>query len=88
MQNVTAERRLWETGDRKKIVEEGDPEAAFLFCAPGQTLAAERAKRYGDFVAASKPKKADAKKAEPGEDKKSEPGDDKAQREHEDKARR
>lgn len=81
MQNVTAERRLWETADRKRIVEEADPEAAFLFCAPGQTLAAERASRYVAYVdAAGKPKRAEAKKGEPGEDK--------AQREHEDKGRR
>jgi hypothetical protein len=44
---VRADRRLWETADRSRVVEDGDPEAAFLLCIPGDEIPEEQAKRYG-----------------------------------------
>ena len=47
--------RLWRTAD-DQVVQEGDPRAAFLLVAPGQTLSDDEARRYG--------LSADAEKAE------------------------
>lgn len=47
MANYTADRRLWLNQDRTKVVDEGDPEAAFLLAAKGHEIDAETAKRYG-----------------------------------------
>lgn len=35
---VTVDRRLWLTADRSRAVEDGDPEARFLLCAPGKRV--------------------------------------------------
>lgn len=35
---MIADRRLYLTADKTRLVEEGSPEAAFLYCTPGQTL--------------------------------------------------
>lgn len=42
-----ADRRLWLTADRERVVEDGDPEAAFLFCTRGVQLTAAEVQRYG-----------------------------------------
>lgn len=39
--------RLYLTADRKKIVKEGDPKAAFLLAAKGQELPDVIARQYG-----------------------------------------
>lgn len=44
---MIADRRLWLTADRERVVEEGDPEAAFLFATPGKEVSDEDAERYG-----------------------------------------
>lgn len=63
--SFTADRRLWLTADRDRVVEEGDADAAFLFATPGKTVSDEDAERYGLKPA----KKAEAKQAAPAEDK-------------------
>jgi hypothetical protein len=47
MGNITVDRRLWLTADRERVVEDGDPEAAFLLAALGQTISESDAERYG-----------------------------------------
>lgn len=46
-ERVRMEQRLWQTADRTKLVLDGDPEAAFLFCVPGGYVSLTDAKRYG-----------------------------------------
>lgn len=70
-----ADRRLWLTAERDRLVEDGDPAAAFLFCAPGQPVAMEEARRFG--LVDPKPK---AKAVEKPEDKAASPPADKGAR--------
>lgn len=42
-----ADRRLWLTADRGRLVPDGHPEAAFLFCTVGTAVPAEEARRFG-----------------------------------------
>jgi hypothetical protein len=42
-----AAKRLWVNAERDKVVEEGDPDAAFLLLAEGQEMPDEEAKKYG-----------------------------------------
>src|SRR5215210_4354171 len=42
-----ASRRLWLTADKSRIVEDGDPAAAFLLCGAGAAVSAEDVARYG-----------------------------------------
>jgi len=42
-----ADRRLYLTADRSRIVEEGDPAAAFLLVAAGRDVPVADAARYG-----------------------------------------
>lgn len=44
---MIADRRLWLDATRERVVEDGDPEAAFLLCSPGDELADELVERYG-----------------------------------------
>lgn len=44
---MIADRRLYLTSDRKRLVEEGDPEAAFLFVAQGDYYDERTAKELG-----------------------------------------
>lgn len=72
MGNITVDRRLWLTADRERVVEDGDPEAAFLLAAPGQTVSETQAERYG-LVPKAKTKasaKSDKKAAEAPEGEK------------------
>lgn len=43
----TLDRRLWLTRDKSRVVEDGDPEAAWLLGAPGAVISDAEAKRYG-----------------------------------------
>lgn len=45
--SVTATERLFLTADKSRLVEEGDPAAAFLFCAPGHEIPIKDAEKYG-----------------------------------------
>jgi hypothetical protein len=42
-----ADRRLWLTSDQSEPVEDGDPRAAFLLIAPGQSMLRARAEELG-----------------------------------------
>lgn len=44
---VTATQRLWVTADGDRLVEDGDPDAAVLFCIPGRQIQLADAERYG-----------------------------------------
>ena len=62
---MIADRRLYLTADRERVVEEGDPDAAFLFVTPGKEVSDADAERYG-----LKPKaKAEAKQADESDNK-------------------
>ncbi len=54
---VTATETLWLTVDRDRLVEDGDPEAAFLFTTPGQRISLDDAREYG--LVKGKPEKAE-----------------------------
>ncbi len=46
-QQFHCESKLWLTADRLRVVPDGDPEAAFLFCVPGRAIPLEEAERFG-----------------------------------------
>ena len=52
---MIADRTLYLTADRKTLVEEGDPSAAFLFVKKGDYLDEDEAKRLGWPPAATDP---------------------------------
>lgn len=43
----TSNRRLFWTADKERVVEEGDPSAALLYRAKGQSISEAEMKRYG-----------------------------------------
>ena len=45
--NLIADRRLYLTADRSRVVEEGEPEAAFLLVGEGSELESALAEQYG-----------------------------------------
>lgn len=47
MPHIMADRRLWLTADKARVVEDGDPEAAFLLAAPGHPILEADVKRLG-----------------------------------------
>ena len=47
MATITTERRLWLTADGDSLVEDGDPQAAFLWSIAGRKVDADDAKRLG-----------------------------------------
>ena len=47
MASVEINRRLFLTADRSRVVEAGDPEAAFLYATPGKRIPTDEAERYG-----------------------------------------
>lgn len=47
MAKFTSDRKLWLTADRNRVVEDGDPDAAFLLAVRGDEIDAETAQRYG-----------------------------------------
>lgn len=65
MTKYITDRRLWLNADKSRVVEDGDPEAAFLLASKGKELDAATVERYGLGVA-----KAQAKQVSgPPEDK-------------------
>jgi hypothetical protein len=42
-----ADRRLWLTADKDRVVEDGDPEAAFLYVTPGHIVPRPEAEKLG-----------------------------------------
>ena len=47
MAMYTASVKLWLTEDRKRVVEDGDPEMAHLFLPPGHQIPEEEAIKFG-----------------------------------------
>lgn len=47
MASVIVDRRLWLTADKDKLVEDGDPKAAFLWANEGLEVTDEEANRVG-----------------------------------------
>lgn len=72
---MIADRRLYLTADKSRVVEEGDPEAAFLFTTPGKTISDADVERYG-----LAPKKAKPPVEEPAEEKQAAPKANKARK--------
>lgn len=64
-----ADRRLWLTVDKSRVVEEGDPDAAFLFASPGTEVTAADVQKYD--LGPRKP--AEQKQAVKPEDKAADP---------------
>jgi len=46
-ERVRVDRRLYLTEDRERAVPDGDPEARFLLCTPGDEMLRSDALRYG-----------------------------------------
>jgi hypothetical protein len=44
---VTLDRRLWLVEDKSRVVEDGDPEAAFLYSVPGTIVPKAEAEALG-----------------------------------------
>ncbi len=42
-----ADRRLYLDADKSKVLEEGDPAAAYLFCRPGRPISVEDQEAFG-----------------------------------------
>lgn len=63
MDKYTADRRLWLTADRARVVEDGDPEAAFLYLTPGKSVPLDEARAFGLVSDEPKGKAAPANKA-------------------------
>lgn len=61
---MIVEERLYLSADRKQVVKEGDPLAAFLLAAEGQELPDVVARQYGLLKAKKKPKNKMVKKPE------------------------
>ena len=59
-----ADRRLYLTADRQFVVEEGDPDAAFLYAAIGHRIPIEFAEQHG-LVKKPKAKRKSSNKALP-----------------------
>lgn len=53
MAKFVTDRKLWLTADRERVVEDGDPAAAFLLASAGKELDAETVEKYG--LKAAKP---------------------------------
>lgn len=47
MASFKSDRRLWLTADKARVVEDGDPEAAFLLAGPEGTISPDDVERLG-----------------------------------------
>lgn len=75
---IVVDRRLWLTADRERLVEDGDPEAAFLFATPGKRIPRDQAERYGLADEPKRRGKTQDKQAKRSVDKSSGGGEEKA----------
>jgi hypothetical protein len=73
MAMYTAPVKLWLTEDRKRVVEDGDPEMAHLFLAAGHQIPEEEAIKFG-LVKAAAPV-ADKKATKPADKSVKKPAD-------------
>lgn len=62
---IIADRRLYLTADKARVVEDGDPSAAFLFATPGVVIPAAEATALGLEVVDGRVQHRSAKVAEP-----------------------
>lgn len=89
MASFVADRRLYLTADKERVVEEGDPEAAFLLCAEGRAIHPDHVDRYGlereDGKVVIPGQEPEAKSVDAPEDKMAGPPEDKAHGEEEEK---
>ncbi len=60
---MQVDRRLWLTADKERVVEDGDPAAAFLFASEGDEISDEDAKQYGVKAKAAPANKAQSARA-------------------------
>lgn len=51
---IVADRRLWLTTDKARVVEDGDPAAAFLLASPGTEIPVAEVERLGLAVEGGK----------------------------------
>lgn len=65
MGRYKADRWLYLTLDKSRVVEEGDPEARFLLLAPGHEMLERDAERYGLLAAKAVEKPADKSASKP-----------------------
>jgi len=63
MAKYKADRRLWFTADKARVIEEGDADAAFLYLTPGKEVSEEEARAFGLVSDEPKGKAAPANKA-------------------------
>lgn len=63
--NMIADRRLWLTADRQRVVEEGSTDAAILYATPGTVILGEAVERFKIKAL----KKSEDKAVKPDEDK-------------------
>lgn len=69
-EQIEVDRKLWLTAGRDRVVEDGDPAAAFLYATPGQRVPREEAERLGAVAPARKQaERAEDKQAGRAEDK-------------------
>lgn len=69
---MIADRNLYLTADKERVVEEGDPAAAFMFYSKGKEIPDDEAGRYGLLAPAAPPEPepaAEEKQAEPADNK-------------------
>ncbi|MEV0085256.1 hypothetical protein [Saccharopolyspora sp. NPDC050642] len=43
---VEVDAKMWRTSDGERLVPDGDPDAAFLYCTPGMQVPRAEAERY------------------------------------------
>ena len=67
---VKATHKLWLTADRSRLVHDGSPEAAFLFCVPGRAIPIEEARKYGLLPEVKEVKPQETKELRPERTKK------------------
>lgn len=75
-EKVTVDRRLYLTADRERVVEEGDPDAAFLYAAAGRRVPREEFERLGGIIEDAEP---EVKEDAAYEDKEDAEAEDKAE---------
>lgn len=77
--SLVADRRLWLNAGGTRIVEDGDPAAAFLLAAPGRSIPKSEVDRLGlELVDGAIQHAGARKRAARPEDKKAKPAADKA----------
>lgn len=77
---ITVDRKLWLTHDKTRLVEDGDPAAAFLWAVPGDEVTEAQAREVGYKPAKGRTRdepEAEAKAQEPAQNKAKGPSENK-----------